>query len=474
MDGSASAQSLTRASQLYAVLGNDAAAHALLERAVQLDSPPAPTQLALARSFAARGDRADASRWMRGAMLRARPDGALLLELATIEPEAALRLAKAARSLTCRDAGLARTSAERLLEQGHAKAARFGFDVAFAAGDRAPDFLIAYSDLLADPAVREEPPLPAGPLGMPYWWIVATLAAGARLAAAFPRDSVLDDARTRELSESWIGRERLSPFLAERIRAAEPFAWIRLGDGEARFLLHLHPHLRSAVPAWEADAMARQIWHVWFGQDIGELPPPLLTGLGQRLDAAIRNADLLGLTSAERLNQDKLHYGFCVSLEAYVAGLLGDYDKRLVSDAGLHTILNESDPFLSSLLNGLDFLGVISPHPELAGRLQRQHVIGSVHHYDIPGETRLGRQREHGDRGSHFPIVYERIMAELTVPRRGAVFLVAGGLLGKIYCDRIRELGGIALDIGALADAWMGYNSRGTALDRSMRWQLPA
>jgi len=38
-------------------------------------------------------------------------------------------------------------------------------------------------------------------------------------------------------------------------------------------------------------------------------------------------------------------------------------------------------------------------------------------------------------------------------------------LLGKIYCDRIRELGGIALDIGALADAWVGKNTRGALLE---------
>lgn len=52
-------------------------------------------------------------------------------------------------------------------------------------------------------------------------------------------------------------------------------------------------------------------------------------------------------------------------------------------------------------------------------------------------------------------------MREIEIPFRGACFVVAGGLLGKIYCERIRELGGIALDIGALADAWMGHDTRG-------------
>jgi len=64
-------------------------------------------------------------------------------------------------------------------------------------------------------------------------------------------------------------------------------------------------------------------------------------------------------------------------------------------------------------------------------------------------------------------------MTELVVPRPGAVFLVAGGLLGKLYCARVRQLGGIALDIGAIADAWMGYNTRGRALDEAMTHVLP-
>ena len=67
----------------------------------------------------------------------------------------------------------------------------------------------------------------------------------------------------------------------------------------------------------------------------------------------------------------------------------------------------------------------------------------------------------------------DTLIDTLTIPRRGAVFLVAGGLLGKIYCDRIRELGGIALDIGALADAWMGHNTRGRVFDQAMETQLP-
>ena len=471
--GAASAHVLVRAAGLIARSDPDRA-HRLLERAVALDAPPAPAQLALARSFRSRGDEAQASRWLRGAMLRARPDGALLLELAAIERDHARAIVDAAQVFPCRDATTAAKAARALLEHGKRKEARIAGMIAFEAGARDGDFLILYSDLLADHTLHDDPPLPPGPLGMPHWWHAATRAAQARLSRFYSAAPLIAQTRAREASDRWIGIDRLSHYLRDRIDAGLPFSWIRLGDGEARFLLHLHPELRTALPDREAQAMAAQIWYAWFGQDIGEVHPERISALGARLDQAIRNADLLGVSSADRLTGDTAHYGFCAGLETHLAALLGDRPRTMFTDALAPLFLNEQDPFLGSLLRGLDFLGVISPHPDLAGRLQRQLNIGAVASYDLPGESRLARANETMNRGMHFPAVYDQLLANLTIPRPGAVFLVAGGLLGKIYCDQVRALGGIALDIGALADAWTGHNTRGPLLDAAVRRQLPA
>lgn len=462
--GGASAAVLTRAAALLSAT-DPARSHALLERAVALDAPPAPAQLALSRSFRARGDAAEASRWLRGAMLRARPDAALLLELAAIEIDHAHEIVKAALPFRCRDTATAADAARALLGHGKRKEARIAGTVAFEAGARGGDFLAFYSDLLADTTLHDDPPLPPGPLGMPHWWNVATLAAQARLTDAYPAAPLIARTEAREASGNWVDTDGLGAFLKGRIEACAPFSWIRLGDGEARFLMHLHPELRAAVPSREADAMARQIWFAWFGQEIDAVPPGSLKALGARLDRAIRKADLLGVTSADRLRSDAVHYGFCAGLETYLTSLLADRPGAMFADALAAVALDRHDPFLGSLLRGSDFLGVVGPHPDLAARLQRHLDIGAVASYDLPGESRLARPSEARNRGTHFPAIYEQLMGTLSVPHPGAVFLVAGGLLGKIYCDRIRELGGIALDIGALADAWSGYNTRGRALD---------
>lgn len=471
--GGASASILTRAAALLAPT-DPARAHHLLEQAVALDAPPAPAQLALARSFRKRGDDGQASHWLRGAMLRSRPDAALLLELAAIETDHARQIVDAATVFPRRDRTAAADAGCALLALGKRKEARIAFDIAFSAGARDPNFLILYSDLLADTALHDDPPLPTGPFGMPHWWNIATSAAQARLAAAHPPSQILPVQQAREESGNWVGTDQLAPLLADRIARREPFSWIRLGDSEARFLLYCDPDLRRMVPEREADAMMRLVWHVWFGQDFSTVTPSDLAALRARFDRAVRNADLLGAMSVDRLKTDPVHYGFYAGLEFYLRALLAERPDTRINDALIHLTLNQTDPFLASLLTGIDFLGVIGPHPELAGRLQRHLGIGMVRHYDIPGEGRLDRPRERANRGTHFPAVYARLMAEIEVPRPGALFLVGGGLLGKIYCDRIRELGGIAIDIGALADAWMGLNTRGAVLDTTMRWQLPA
>ena len=42
----------------------------------------------------------------------------------------------------------------------------------------------------------------------------------------------------------------------------------------------------------------------------------------------------------------------------------------------------------------------------------------------------------------------------------GTLILVAAGVLGKIYCDKIKSKGGIALDIGSILDMWATIPSR--------------
>jgi hypothetical protein len=60
-----------------------------------------------------------------------------------------------------------------------------------------------------------------------------------------------------------------------------------------------------------------------------------------------------------------------------------------------------------------------------------------------------------------WPDAHSRIRSELTVRERGEVFLVGAGLFGKDLCIRVRDLGGIALDLGSALDRVAGKITRG-------------
>lgn len=464
--GGHATQVLIRAGEMLAALGQGDRALRTLEQGTTLDGPTAPLQVALAQRLRAMGDLDGAARWLRGAMLRARPDARLLATLATVELESGRPdcseaiLAAAVRFRTNDSAGLA-SEGRRLRDLGRPDLAIIPFVLAYDGGYRDDGFVTDFGDLLADET-------------MPVIDAAVQLGAGARaahlkLSAHYRGEATVAAARAREASAAWVTSEQMPDLLAAAIARRQPFSWIRLGEGEARFLLLDHPELRGPLSDRETSFVIRLIWRNWFGQDVDGVDPARLAALSARLDAAVGNADLLGLTTAARFAAEPEHFGSLAVLERHIARIA---PPGRPSDAFASLILNERDPFFASLLSGLDFLGVVGPHPELATRLADRLGIARTVSHVVPGESRLGRARDAADRGTHFPEVFDRIMAEIVVPRPGAVFLVAGGLLGKLYCDRIKQHGGIALDIGAAADAWMGFNTRGVVLDVSMRNRL--
>ena len=61
----------------------------------------------------------------------------------------------------------------------------------------------------------------------------------------------------------------------------------------------------------------------------------------------------------------------------------------------------------------------------------------------------------------HFPDLYNEIIRWLnSFDVKGKVFFIGAGGLAKIYCNIVKQKGGIAIDIGALFDAWAGVLSR--------------
>lgn len=100
------------------------------------------------------------------------------------------------------------------------------------------------------------------------------------------------------------------------------------------------------------------------------------------------------------------------------------------------------------ILQDADFVGVVS-HTDFRAELTTRFGIKRMDHVMVPAHKSFGVGPS-----VHFPDEYEAIVSRIRVPHQGALFLVAAGYLGKLYCQVIKARGGIAIDLGSVFDAW--------------------
>ncbi|GJD51044.1 hypothetical protein OPKNFCMD_3795 [Methylobacterium crusticola] len=259
-----------------------------------------------------------------------------------------------------------------------------------------------------------------------------------------------------------IGVDAVEALVAAALARRRPLSLIRLGDGEGAWIgdpddeggRYRALHRRNR----------KRILRTWFGGD-DLIDRPDFLALRARLLAAVEEATILGVTYPERVRHE---YGIaslagvpcCTNVLACVAPLLGregpafcthDIHLELHLSGALHRLLDAGAP-----------VGVISCHPGLAGALARRPGVRVGASLLIPEEKRftpvIGRN---GTLAPHFPTVFHQVVARLREGDwAGMLWLVAAGYLGKLYCHEIARRGGVAVDIGSVADAWSGKATR--------------
>jgi tetratricopeptide (TPR) repeat protein len=311
-------------------------------------------------------------------------------------------------------------------------------------------------------------------IGFSARYLADMLSGNAALAVQMRRPIILEYARAREVSADWLDSAGVAYTLREAISARQPFSFIRMGDGEARFLAYCDQEVNRRLQPRLVESLGDVCFQNWFAIPIKSVDPELVLQLNASTLAAMREADILGVSTADRLQRDNAHFGYLAVLER----ILNSIDDRRIgqkfADSLVNIDLHRASRFYRQILSGLDFLGVICPHPGLAARLAQLHAIPESAEIVVPGESRLPDGAPRMQLVGHFPELYMDICANLTVPRPGSVFLVAAGLLGKIYCNIIRQRGGIAIDVGSIVDAWVGVNTRPGQYDVLADWMLPA
>lgn len=111
---------------------------------------------------------------------------------------------------------------------------------------------------------------------------------------------------------------------------------------------------------------------------------------------------------------------------------------------------------LERLLSEQPRIGLVSCHDALPDALKRKFGFDEVFFHRTPGESTITK----GVEPEPFSVWHPRLKHELAQAQAGVLYLVAAGIMSKIYCDLIKSAGGIALDVGSVVDIWMKVPTR--------------
>lgn len=271
---------------------------------------------------------------------------------------------------------------------------------------------------------------------------------------------------TRRSREAWVNSAdcyydaaSVAAWLAARIRRGEPTSLIRLNDGEGTLL----PYPRYCRAFQRIDRRFMQI--IWWGEE--RIAGATARQVTRDFTAAILRADAIGIpppklliTDLRKLENRAMERGL-VSVLAFVDEMPPEILRgKILTSSHVHADLAQWGLY-RQVLAAVSSVSVISCH-DLARPLAERFGVAVRCWLRIPPEYKFAGMfgaAAAGDGEPFFPMVFDRIMASLA-PLPGEVFLVAAGFLGKLLCDRIREKGGIAIDIGSVADLLMGHTTR--------------
>ncbi|ESQ73900.1 hypothetical protein [Asticcacaulis sp. AC402] len=250
--------------------------------------------------------------------------------------------------------------------------------------------------------------------------------------------------------------------IEEALRVRAGFSLIRLGDGEGAFLRLSDADERSYCGLYRYNRLDRS--HVWFNGTIDIYASGFAeTAFG--LDKVIENADVAGLPYKTWIEHEyRIVSPTGISSLVNVFRLLATFSPnpaRFYTAQRIHIELARSGA-LKRIIQSQKDIGLIACHPALPAFIRDTYGVEVSDFHRIPGEklfeTIIGGEAA---AGIHYPDRFNAIMDSLgRADLSGKLYLVAGGILGKFYCDRIKKSGGVAVDVGSLVDAWIGANTR--------------
>jgi hypothetical protein len=221
----------------------------------------------------------------------------------------------------------------------------------------------------------------------------------------------------------------------------KPVSIIRAGDGEKIVL-----DSNIGLPEYQLcvkSVMERQMGYEPTMGDVNKIRENLIS--------AYAGADIVGLPAHKNLADLNTHWK---GVEKTVKPLCTT-DKFTSTDVGYDMVYNG---MMDMWLKGKKTIIYIGCR-DIDEGLKRRYGVNTVNSFIIAPEAKFTSGYE-GER--HYPEMFSKIEWWLDAAKcDGNPCLVGAGVIGKIYCNWMRDRGGVAFDIGAVMDLWAGYSTRG-------------
>ena len=247
-----------------------------------------------------------------------------------------------------------------------------------------------------------------------------------------------------------LSRKQVVRRVASWIRERRPGAIVRFGEGEGRLLVASPddpPSINVAV-----NKLQRQTGLIFSTREMFNVRSLVLK--------ALDTADIVGIRGSDSFSDE--HKMWVGRIEALFAERAA---RRREPAYVTHCLVNNQlRDALPQLLAGQRFASVISSR-DVRGALRDRCGVEDIKVYQVPSQyiTRgvdgAYEAELHGV--PMWPDFYCRLREVLTVREPGEVVLVGAGVFGKDLCIRVRELGGIAVDLGSCLDGLAGKATRG-------------
>lgn len=271
---------------------------------------------------------------------------------------------------------------------------------------------------------------------------------------------VYDALRTRmpfmDVRTNREAAKELVSLIERALDGRRPFSLIRLGDGEG--------YLFPDGPFFRAEDRRNRERH-WWGIELTVERRDAIIAEARR---AVAEADVVGIPAIYRFIRDHGDRSYSLTQTIQGRGLLQALHE-IAALAAPQTLMAE-DRVNVALFSDVD--AVLS----LAGRAEHVVIVSSVRPeclpdsirgfpclttIGLPTHSRTSLNDRYVIRDEVLPLVYSELLQQLEpVTTPGALVLVAGGIIGKVFVGRARELGAVALDIGSVLDDWIGGGLR--------------